>query len=205
MILLNRAALQASFAEFRARDAPASDLRRAAVAIVLGEDQVDGVVRFLLTQRPTTLSAHPGQFALPGGKLDPGETHVQAVVREVGEEVGLTITADDVVGRLDDYQTRSGYVIRPFVVWTGHLHQAVPSAAEVATLLRIPAAALTGSAVPTLLQLPGGSAPILQMPLGGGRVVHAPTGALLYQFAGWAFSRRYIDMTSFAEPEFAWR
>lgn len=173
---------------------------------MLGTDQVDGVVRFLLTQRPTTLSAHPGQFALPGGKLEPGEDHVGALVREVAEEVGVAISADDVVGRLDDYVTRSGFVIRPFVAWTEHLHEAVPSAAEVATLLRIPVTALNGPAVPILLQLPGVEGPpILQMPVGGGRVVHAPTGALLYQFASWAFGRRYIDMTAFAEPEFAWR
>lgn len=205
-MVIDRALVQRRFAEFPLADATATTgLRPAAVAIVLGMDQLDGVVRFLLTQRSSDLAAHPGQFALPGGMVEPGEEHLDAVIREVAEEIGLTIEAADVLGRLDDYQTRSGYAIRPFVVWTEDIHQGEPDPAEVACLLRIPVTALTGPAVPTLLQFPGKSLPILQLPLGGERVVHAPTGALLYQFAKWLFERRYVPTTVFGEPEFAWR
>ena len=202
---LDRVSVRQSLAEFAASDAADTSLRQAAVGIVLGEDPIDGKVRFLLTERPSTLVVHPGQYALPGGTLDPGESHLDALIREVSEEVGLTLEPGDVLGRLDDYQTRSGYAIRPYVAWTDTLDQTEADPEEVACLLRIPVTALTGPAVPTLVQFPGQSQPILQLPLGGNRVIHAPTGALLYQFARWVFDRRRIDMTAFGEPEFAWR
>ena len=81
----------------------------------------------LLTRRAAGLRAHRGQWALPGGRCDEGETPVEAALRELHEELGLELGPDDVLGLLDDYPTRSGYLITPVVVWAaderGHLAQ----------------------------------------------------------------------------------
>lgn len=57
------------------------------------------------------MNRHAGQWALPGGKLDEGETAVDAALRELQEELGLQLTPDHVLGLLDDYTTRSGFVM----------------------------------------------------------------------------------------------
>jgi ADP-ribose pyrophosphatase YjhB (NUDIX family) len=69
--------------------------------------------------RSLALRSHPGQWALPGGRIDAGETPEAAALRELGEEVGLIVDAGEVLGRLDDFTTRSGFVITPVVVWAG--------------------------------------------------------------------------------------
>ena len=71
----------------------------------------------LLTLRAAGLRAHRGQWALPGGRCDAGETPVEAALRELHEELGLELGPEDVLGLLDDYPTRSGYLITPVVVW----------------------------------------------------------------------------------------
>ena len=90
--------------------------RPAAVALVLLPDD-EGRACFVLTRRAARLSAHAGQWALPGGRLDPGETAEEAARRELHEEVGLDLGPDAVLGALDDYPTRSGFVITPVVLW----------------------------------------------------------------------------------------
>ena len=123
--------------------------RHAAVAVVLvdseaGEDKVDpapvddwidgrpmdagldgrmvdvsGGAAFLLCRRASRLNSHAAQWALPGGRVDPGETAVEAALRELEEEVGISLLDSTVLGLLDDYPTRSGYVITPVVIWGG--------------------------------------------------------------------------------------
>src|SRR5436190_22927353 len=90
-------------------------LKRAAVAIALTEAEAGGGTAFLLTRRAATLRSHAAQWALPGGRCDHGETQKQAALRELHEELG--IGKADVLGLLDDYPTRSGYLITPVVVW----------------------------------------------------------------------------------------
>jgi 8-oxo-dGTP pyrophosphatase MutT (NUDIX family) len=197
--------LQESLAEFHANDLSNSALRHAAVAIVVGPDTQGSSLYFLLTERSSELPTHAGQFALPGGKVHVGERFEAAAIREIREEVGLSLSESDILGRVDDYETRSGFLIRTFVVWAHELHSARPDASEVACLLHIPLAALAGPGVPTLLAFPGQDKPVLQLPLGGDRVVHAPTGAILYQFARWVFAGQHIRTDAFAEPSFAWQ
>ena len=74
---------------------------------------------FLLTRRAPKLRAHGGQWALPGGRIDERETPARAAMREVAEELALTLPASSMLGALDDYETRSGYVITPLVFWGG--------------------------------------------------------------------------------------
>src|ERR1700733_235451 len=80
---------------------------------------VSGGAAFLLCRRASRLSSHAAQWALPGGRLDPGETPVDAALRELDEEVGIRLPASMVWGVLDDYPTRSGYVITPGGIWGG--------------------------------------------------------------------------------------
>src|SRR5580693_10585041 len=92
---------------------PAPALKRAAVAIALTHADEAGETALLLTRRAAGLRAHRAQWALPGGRCDAGETQVQAALRELREELGLDLGADSVLGLLDDYPTRSGYLITP--------------------------------------------------------------------------------------------
>jgi 8-oxo-dGTP pyrophosphatase MutT (NUDIX family) len=178
-------------------------LRAAAVGIVLTERA--SALSFLLTLRPAGMRRHANQFALPGGRVDEGETVEATVLREMEEELGVRLTHDAIVGRLPDYDTRSGFRIAPLVLWDAQLRPLTPSADEVAAVFHIPVNALSGPSVPILIHDAGSEKPIIQMPLGGGRLVHAPTGAILYQFGQAVLAERYVDANDFEEPRFAWR
>src|SRR6202795_3732389 len=127
----------AAFARLPAGE-PAPALKRAAVAIALVEaGDVENGTALLLTRRAAGLRAHRGQWALPGGRCDQGETAVEAALRELHEELGLEPGPDDVLGLLDDYPTRSGYLITPVVVWAATSASISPNPAEVASVHRI--------------------------------------------------------------------
>jgi 8-oxo-dGTP pyrophosphatase MutT (NUDIX family) len=112
-------------------------LKRAAVAIALTDGGESGGAAFLLTRRAAGLRSHRAQWALPGGRCDAGETPVDAALRELDEELGLAPGAASVLGVLDDYPTRSGYLVTPVVIWAA-AHQAIaPNPAEVASVHRI--------------------------------------------------------------------
>ncbi len=115
----------------------AAGLKRAAVAIALTEAEAGGETTFLLTRRAETLRSHAAQWALPGGRCDHGETQAQAALRELHEELGVGLGEGDVLGLLDDYPTRSGYLITPVVVWVSTGADLVPNPSEVASVHRI--------------------------------------------------------------------
>src|SRR3954463_1916999 len=132
----NIAELCAAFTRVPSGDT-APELKRAAVAIALTEAEAGGGTTFLLTRRAATLRSHAAQWALPGGRRDHGETQAQAALRELHEELGLQLDEADVLGLLDDYPTRSGYLITPVVVWVGTHAPIMPNPVEVASVHRI--------------------------------------------------------------------
>jgi len=182
--------------------APA-ERRPAAVAIVLVPDE-DGRACFLLTRRAATLRAHARQWALPGGRLEPGESAEAAALRELHEEIGLEVAAGAVLGRLDDYPTRSGFVITPIVVWGEGAAEPTLNADEVARVYRVPLDDLDRPEVPILVAIPESERPVIQMPLLG-TLIHAPTAAVLYQLREVVLHGRATRVDHFEQPVWAWR
>ncbi|MFO1272249.1 MAG: CoA pyrophosphatase [Rubrivivax sp.] len=202
---------------FDVRSLPAEGRRHAAVAVAVTEAgfgpglaglpqhaEWSDAPALLLTKRAESLSSHAGQWAMPGGRIDEGETPEQAALREMREEVGLALDAAAVLGRLDDYATRSGYLITPVVVWAGAARDVVPNAGEVASIHRIPAAELLREDAPLLNHLPGSEHPVLRMPIGE-RWIAAPTAAFLYQFRELCLLGRATRVAHFDQPVFARR
>lgn len=98
----------------------------------------------LLTRRTAHLSDHAGQISFPGGRLedcDCGDAALCAL-REAQEEVGLPPRTTEVVGRLDTYQTRTGYEITPVVGIVRPPFDLVPDPREVAEVFEVPLAFL---------------------------------------------------------------
>ena len=149
------------------------------------------------------LRAHGGQWALPGGRLDPGESPEGAALRELAEEVGLDAAPSSVLGRLDDYPTRSGFVITPVVVWGG-AGLLEPNPQEVAAVYRVPLAELDRPDVPRLRAIPESDRPVISIPLLG-TFIHAPTAAVLYQLREVAVWGRPTRVSQYEQPVFAWR
>lgn len=197
-----RERMRANLAAFRREETPATGLRRAAVALVLLPD-AQGRACFVITRRAPKLRSHGGQWALPGGRLDPGEGPEAAALRELAEEVGVALAPDAVIGLLDDYATRSGYAITPVVAWceAGTLRA---NPLEVAAVYRVALAELVRPDVPRVRRIPESDRPVLSVPLLGTQI-HAPTAAFLYQLREVALEGRETRVALYDQPVFAWR
>ncbi len=208
--------------------------RHAAVALVLvdselGEDRVDpapvdewidgrpmpesldgrmvdvsGGAAFLLCRRASRLNSHPAQWALPGGRVDPGETMVEAALRELEEEVGIELPDSTVLGLLDDYPTRSGYVITPVVIWGGGRLDPHPAPDEVVAVYRVGLHQLQRADSPRFFAIPESPRPVVQIPLGND-LIHAPTGAVLLQLRWLCLEGRHDPVDELEQPVFAWK
>jgi 8-oxo-dGTP pyrophosphatase MutT (NUDIX family) len=187
---------------------PASEgapaLKRAAVAIALveAEDGASGTA-LLLTLRAASLRAHRGQWALPGGRCDAGETHIEAALRELAEELGLALGPSDVLGLLDEYPTRSGYLITPVVVWAGTKAAIAPNPAEVASVHRIALDQIERRDAFDFVAIPESTRRVIRFHHAG-RLIHAPTAALIYQFRE-VLAGRDTRVNELEQPVFAWK
>ena len=193
------------------------ELRQAAVALTITEvgpgADLPGLNQpefwssepaLILTRRSSHLRNHPGQWALPGGRMDDGESAERAALREMSEEVGVNLQEEHVVGRLDDFITRSGYIMTPVVIWGGAGLLTTANPEEVASVHRIPLAQFARQDAPMLSETRTSDAPILRMPVGDDHIA-APTAAILYQFREVCLFGRHTRVAHFEQPEFAWR
>lgn len=212
-----REQVRGRLAAFAARRLPHGSHRAAAVAVVLLEEgdgaHVPGIAQpqgwsgapaLLLTRRSLSLRNHAGQWALPGGGIDAGETPEAAALRELQEEVGLRLAPEAVLGTLDDYATRSGFVITPVVVWAGAVASLVPDPAEVASVHRIPVAEFMRADAPLLAPSDEPGREMLRMPVGRTWIA-APTAAVLYQFREVCVAGRPTRVAHYDQPPFARR
>lgn len=228
------ARVQQHLAGHRRREVTDPTKRHAAVAVVLvdsdlGEDRVDpapvddwidgrpmeagmdgrmvdvsGGAAFLLCRRASRLRSHAAQWALPGGRVDEGETAVDAALRELDEEVGIELSEASMLGLLDDYPTRSGYVITPVVIWGGGRLDIRPAPDEVVAAYRVGLHQLQRDDSPRFIAIPESPRPVVQIPLGND-LIHAPTGAVLLQLRWLCLEGRHDPVDQLEQPVFAWK
>ncbi|PKP76892.1 MAG: CoA pyrophosphatase [Alphaproteobacteria bacterium HGW-Alphaproteobacteria-3] len=177
-------------------------LKRAAVAITVVPHGTGA--GFLLTRRAPRMNAHAGQWALPGGRADKGEDAVEAALRELREEIALDLDPAEVLGMLDDYPTRSGYLITPVVVWAADTSAMTPNPGEVQSIHPFALGELTRPDSPVFLTIPESDRPVIRLPLGEDHI-HAPTAAVLYQFGEVGLRGRQTRVAELEQPVWAWR
>lgn len=205
----------ANLGKFKRKQLRVNNLRRAAVTIAIvdyhGESNWDDFgdvpgnnAAVILTRRRSNLNHHAGQWALPGGSIDEGESVVDAALREMHEEVDLVVEESQVFGLLDDFVTRSGFHITPVVVWGGHTERLSPNVDEVASIHRIPCRELLRQDSPVLQPGVEDDRPILFMPIGN-TCIATPTAAILYQFREVALLGKTTRVDHFDQPAFAWK
>lgn len=209
--------MAANLERFAVHSREAETQKQAAVALTIVEtghgpdvyglprhDHWDAGAALVLTRRAAGLRNHAGQWALPGGRMEDGERPEDAALRELNEEVGLELAPDRVMGRLDDFSTRSGFTITPVVIWGGAGVDLTPNSGEVASVHRIPIAELMRADAPILEAIPESRHPVLLMPVGNSWIA-APTAAMLYQFREVVIMGQATRVAHFEQPYFAWQ
>jgi 8-oxo-dGTP pyrophosphatase MutT (NUDIX family) len=198
-----RARLAGNLQRFVRRPLDSDAGRPAAVAVVVLPDPESNAT-VVLTRRASGLRRHGGQWACPGGRLDPGETPEAAALRELEEELGLPLSPDDILGLLDDLPTRSGFVITPVVLWGPPDADLRPDPREVAGAYLVPVEDLLEPANRVLQTIPQSDRPVLALAILD-TLIYTPTAGILYQFAEVAVAGRETRVDGFDQPLFAWR
>lgn len=214
---LLRDEISRNLTKFEYRQAEAGKKTHAAVAVTLVDCRIRagiGDIPFdpasvnqaavILTIRTSKLKHHAGQRAFPGGRIDKGESPEQAALRELEEEVGLKLDPGQILGRLDDYVTRSGFVITPLVAWGGSDTELHANPDEVDSIHRIPLSELMRNDAPILEPIPESEHPVLKIPLGNDWLA-APTAAIAYQFREVGILGKSTRVAHYEQPYFAWK
>jgi 8-oxo-dGTP pyrophosphatase MutT (NUDIX family) len=198
-----RSILRENLVRFDRRSVSAGGKRPAAVALVVMPDAA-GQAGVVLTVRASGLRRHGGQWALPGGRLEPGETPEQAALRELHEELGLLLPPEHVLGCLDDYPTRSGFIMTPVVVWGTASAPLQPDPGEVASVHLVSFDDLLAPGTVVTHSIPQSDRPVLALAILD-TLIYAPTAAVLHQFAEVAVRGREVRVDGYEQPVFAWR
>ncbi|HEX7181631.1 MAG TPA: CoA pyrophosphatase [Thermoanaerobaculia bacterium] len=198
-----RLRLRDNLAGFERLTVPEDGGAGAAVALVVLPD-ARGEANLLLTQRAAGLRRHSGQWACPGGRRDAGETAEETALRELAEEVGLDLPSSHVLGCLDDYPTRSGFVITPVAIWGAEGAQLRPDPREVASIHLLPVSDLLRPESVVTHAISQSDRPVLALAILG-TLIYAPTAAVLHQFAEVAVLGRATRVAHYEQPLFAWR
>lgn len=178
-------------------------LKHAAVALVVVDGDRPDETSLLLTRRSPNLRTHPAQWALPGGRCDQGETPAETALRELHEELGLDLPESNVLAVLDDYVTRSGYVVTPVVAWGGVVSGLKPNPNEVESVHRLAIAEIAAEDAAEFVSIPESDRPVLRLKIWN-NTIHAPTAAFLYQFRE-LLAGRVTRVAHMEQPVFAWK
>ena len=135
--------------------------------------------------------------------MDKGETPEAAALREMEEEIGLNLSSENVLGRLDDFVTRSGFIISPVVIWGGAQSSFKINPEEVESAHRIPVKEFMREDAPMLEEGETEEKPVLRMPVGDDWIA-APTAAIIYQFREVCLRGLSTRVAHFDQPKFAW-
>jgi 8-oxo-dGTP pyrophosphatase MutT (NUDIX family) len=176
-------------------------MRRAGVVLCVVEH--DGALCVIVIKRAYR-GRNAGQWGLPGGRLDDGETPVQTALRELHEEIGLQVDPAQVLGRLDDFPAASGFAITPVVVAVTDPGPILPSPDEVHSVHYVELSRLAADDTPRWVPQPDGTR-LLQLRLRHDMVVHAPTGAMLWQFREVVLLGRHVRVSEFLQPDWTHR
>ena len=157
-----------------------------------------GRVTYILTRRALTMRRNAGNYALPGGNVEPGEDSIEAALRETDEELGVRLSRECALGLLDDFVTLGGHVVTPVVLCTDRVLKLAPDPREVHRAWRLPVAQLDLPDTPRFVPQ-GDGAPILQMRARHGWI-NAPTAAWLFQFREVALHGRATRLDNVGQP-----
>ena len=174
--------------------------RARAASVVVAVYDVGGKAHYCLIKRAKR-GRNAGQWALPGGKVEMGETRRDAALREAEEEVELPRTAVRVVGQLDDIATWSGFTISAFVVAAPLGWRPAAASTEVQQAYQFSIAGLVADGVVNWARVDN-ARPLLHMHLGAGVRIHAPTGAILWQLRETGLYGRDVSVADVRHPEF---
>jgi 8-oxo-dGTP pyrophosphatase MutT (NUDIX family) len=194
-----RARIAANLAAFDRRAIDEAGHRRAAVAILISPHEE--AFSYVLTRRAAGLRRSAGNYALPGGALDPGEDAIAGAIRETDEELGVAMARSDALGLLDDFITLGGHVVTPVVLWSDAPLTLRPDPSEVQSAWFAPLSDLDHPDAPVREPHPDGGEPILRMYMKG-RWINPPTAAWLYQFREVGLYGREARVLTVGQP--AW-